>query len=62
MGLHGELAISTPENHTNRRFSGSGPIPDERESEGAIVNAMIECSYDLVVRSRDELLEMVSKF
>ena len=30
------------------------------ESEGAVVNAMIECSCDLVVRTREELLEEIS--
>ena len=29
------------------------------ESEGAVVNAMIECSCDLVVRSREELMENI---
>ena len=32
------------------------------ESEGAIVNPMIECSCDWVVRSRDELMETILKF
>jgi len=31
------------------------------ESQGAVVNAMIEGACDLVVRSREELLETVSK-
>jgi hypothetical protein len=30
------------------------------ESSGAVVNAMIECSCDWVVRTREELLEAVS--
>jgi nucleoside 2-deoxyribosyltransferase len=29
------------------------------ESEGALVNPMIECSYDWVVRSKEELLEVI---
>ncbi len=29
------------------------------ESEGAIVNAMIECSCDWIVGSREELLEVI---
>jgi nucleoside 2-deoxyribosyltransferase len=32
------------------------------ESECAVVNAMIECSCDRVVRSREEQLETVSRF
>jgi hypothetical protein len=32
------------------------------ECEGAVVNAMIECSCDWVVRTRKELMEMVLKF
>jgi hypothetical protein len=32
------------------------------ESEGAVVNAMIECSCDLIVRSREELMEAVFQF
>ncbi|SPF43783.1 Nucleoside 2-deoxyribosyltransferase [Syntrophobacter sp. SbD1] len=32
------------------------------ESEGAVVNAMIECSCDRIVRSREELLERVFQF
>ena len=32
------------------------------ESEGAVANAMIECSRDWIVRSRAELLEAVSQF
>ena len=32
------------------------------ESEGAVVNAMIECSCDLIVRSREELMEVVCEF
>jgi hypothetical protein len=31
------------------------------ESEGAVVNAMIVCSCDLVVRGREEVLEAVSR-
>jgi nucleoside 2-deoxyribosyltransferase len=31
-----------------------------RESEGAVVNAMIEGACDRIVRSREELLEMAS--
>jgi nucleoside 2-deoxyribosyltransferase len=30
------------------------------ESKGAVVNAMIECSCDLIVRSKEELLEKIS--
>jgi nucleoside 2-deoxyribosyltransferase len=29
------------------------------ESEGAVVNSMIECSCDLIVRTREELLETI---
>jgi nucleoside 2-deoxyribosyltransferase len=32
------------------------------ESEGAVVGAMIECSCDRIVRSREEVLEAASKF
>lgn len=32
------------------------------ECEGARVNAMIECSCDWIVRSREELLETISQF
>ena len=32
------------------------------ESEGAVVNAMIEVSCDWIVKSREELLETVSQF
>jgi nucleoside 2-deoxyribosyltransferase len=32
------------------------------ESEGAVVNPMIECSCDWVVRSREELMETILKF
>ena len=31
------------------------------ESEGAVVNAMIECSCDWIVRSKEELLEKISQ-
>jgi hypothetical protein len=31
------------------------------ESEDAIVNAMIECSYDGIVRSGEELMERMSR-
>ena len=31
------------------------------ECEGAVVNAMIECSCDRIVRSREELLETISQ-
>jgi len=31
------------------------------ESQGAVVNAMIECSCDRIVRSREELMGTVSK-
>ena len=30
------------------------------ESEGGVVNPMIECSCDWVVRTREELLETIS--
>jgi len=29
------------------------------ESEGTVVNAIIECSCDLIVRSREELMEVI---
>jgi nucleoside 2-deoxyribosyltransferase len=32
------------------------------EREGAIVNPMIECSCDLIVRSRKELVEKIARF
>jgi N-acetylglutamate synthase-like GNAT family acetyltransferase len=32
------------------------------ESEGSVVNAMIEILCDLVVRSREELAEAISQF
>ncbi|MGA3114447.1 MAG: nucleoside 2-deoxyribosyltransferase [Syntrophobacteraceae bacterium] len=32
-----------------------------RESEGAVANAMIECSCDRVVRSREEQVETISQ-
>jgi len=32
------------------------------KSEGAVVNAMIECSCDWIVKSREELLETISRF
>jgi nucleoside 2-deoxyribosyltransferase len=32
------------------------------ESVGAVVNAMIECSCDWIVRSREELMERISQF
>jgi len=32
------------------------------ESEGAVVNAMIECSCDWLVRSREELMGTISQF
>ena len=32
------------------------------ECEGALINAMIECSCDRIVRSREELLEIISQF
>ncbi len=32
------------------------------ESRGAVVSAMIECSCNLIVRSRGELLERISQF
>ncbi len=32
------------------------------ESEGAVVNAMIESSCDKIVRSRDKLMEVISLF
>ncbi len=31
------------------------------ESEGSIVNAMVEVACDLVVRTRDELMEAISQ-
>ena len=33
-----------------------------RESEDAVVNPMIECSCDRIVRSREELLETIFQF
>jgi nucleoside 2-deoxyribosyltransferase len=32
------------------------------EGEGAVVNAMIECSCDRIVRSKEELLEVIFQF
>ena len=32
------------------------------ENEGALVNPMIECSCDWIVRSKEELLETISQF
>jgi len=32
------------------------------ESEGAVVNPMIECSCDRIVRSREDLMEVVCEF
>ena len=32
------------------------------ESSGEVVNAMIECSCDWIVRSREALLDVVSQF
>jgi nucleoside 2-deoxyribosyltransferase len=32
------------------------------ECEGAVVNPMIECSCDWIVRSREELMERISQF
>ena len=32
------------------------------ESEGAVVNAMIECSCDKIARTREELMETVFQF
>jgi nucleoside 2-deoxyribosyltransferase len=33
-----------------------------RESEGAVVNAMVEEACDWIVRSREELIEAISRF
>jgi nucleoside 2-deoxyribosyltransferase len=32
------------------------------ESKGAVVNPMIECSCDRIVRSTEELMETISQF
>jgi hypothetical protein len=61
MALSGKSAISMQKNHPNRKSSGSELISGERgESEGAIVNAMIEGSCDKIVKSSEELLGTIS--
>jgi hypothetical protein len=43
------------------RFSGWLPgIGRAGESEGAVANAMIECGWDRVVRSGEEVLKVIA--